>query len=30
MTKPIAIDDSNFDQNVLQAATPVLGGGGRG
>ena len=24
MTKPIAIDDSNFDQTVLQAATPVL------
>ena len=24
MTKPIAIDDSNFDQTVLQVTTPVL------
>lgn len=24
MSKPIAIDDSNFDQIVLQAETPVL------
>ena len=24
MTKPIPIDDSNFDQTVLQAETPVL------
>jgi len=24
MTKPITIDDSNFDQTVLQAETPVL------
>ncbi len=24
MSKPIAIDDSNFDQIVLQAKTPVL------
>jgi len=24
MSKPIAVDDSNFDQMVLQAETPVL------
>jgi len=24
MTKPIMVDDSNFDQMVLQAQTPVL------
>ena len=24
MTKPIAVDDTNFDQTVLQAETPVL------
>ena len=24
MSKPIAVDDSNFDQAVLQAETPVL------
>ena len=24
MSKPIAVDDSNFDQMVLQAKTPVL------
>ena len=24
MTKPITVDDSNFDQTVLQAETPVL------
>ncbi len=24
MNKPIAVDDSNFDQTVLQAKTPVL------
>ena len=24
MNKPIAVDDSNFDQTVLQAETPVL------
>ena len=24
MSKPIAIDDANFDQTVLQAETPVL------
>ena len=24
MTKPVVVDDSNFDQTVLQAETPVL------